>query len=97
LYEYTLVYVRSLSPSDPSLQEAGLETIATALRSPPVFNFDSLLKLDVVIASKDHPLFSLLQIVLNNGLSEFKSWEATHPGVLEKYRERFVISPDFRC
>jgi translation initiation factor 3 subunit M len=74
-----------LSPSSASAQAAALQVIATALRLPSMFDFDPLLKLDAVIAAKDHELFSLLQVFLNDELSEFKAWEERHPGALEKY------------
>jgi hypothetical protein len=86
-YEYCLSYVRSLPPSSPSAQAAALDAIAPALRLPSLFDFDPLFKLDAIIAAKDHELFSLLQIFLNSGLSEFKSWEEHHSGTLEKYGE----------
>jgi translation initiation factor 3 subunit M len=89
-YEYLLAYVRSLPPSSPLAEEAAAEAIAAALKSPSVFNFDPLFKLNAVIASKGHPLFSLLQIFLKNGLSEFSAWDNSNPGVLEKYSKLFT-------
>ncbi|KII95260.1 hypothetical protein PLICRDRAFT_34102 [Plicaturopsis crispa FD-325 SS-3] len=83
-YGYRLSYIRSL-PSEPSATDAAVEAIATALRLPSVFDFDQLFKLDAVIAAKDHDLFSLLQLFLNDGLTEFRAWADSHPGVLEKY------------
>ncbi|KAJ7167617.1 hypothetical protein C8R46DRAFT_1093603 [Mycena filopes] len=77
-YEYSLAYVRSLPSGGPTTEAAAVETIATALRLPFVFDFDPLFKLDA--------LFSLLHIFLNDGLPQFKSWEASHPGALEKYK-----------
>jgi hypothetical protein len=84
-YEYSLSHVRSLSPTSSVAQEAAVDIIATALRLPFIFGFDPLFKLDAVIAAKDHEIFSLLQIFLNDGLSEFRAWHETHPDVLEKY------------
>lgn len=86
-YEYSLAYVRSLLPGAPKTEAAAVETIATALRLPFVFDFDPLFKLDAVVAAKDHELFSLLHIFLSDGLPEFKSWEESHPGALQKYRK----------
>jgi translation initiation factor 3 subunit M len=86
-YEYSLAYVRSLLPGAPKTEAAAVETIATALRLPFVFDFDPLFKLDAVVATKDHELFSLLHIFLSDGLPEFKSWEESHPGALQKYRK----------
>ncbi|KAJ6560455.1 hypothetical protein B0H19DRAFT_1147790 [Mycena capillaripes] len=85
-YEYSLAYVRSLPPGAPTTEAAAVETIATALRLPFVFDFDPLFKLDAVVAAKDHELFSLLHIFLNDGLPQFKSWTDSHPGALEKYK-----------
>lgn len=84
-YKYTLSYVRSLSPSSPSAQSAAIESITMALQLPTIFDFDPLFKLDVVVAAKDNELFSLLQIFLNHSLAEFRSWEESHPGALEKH------------
>ncbi|KAH7923661.1 hypothetical protein BV22DRAFT_1113278 [Leucogyrophana mollusca] len=84
-YEYTLSYVPSLPPSSPTSQSAAIDAIAMALRLPTVFDFDPLFKLDAVIASKEHELFSLLQIFLNGGLPEFQAWNGSHAGALEKY------------
>ncbi|RDB19879.1 Eukaryotic translation initiation factor 3 subunit M [Hypsizygus marmoreus] len=84
-YEYSRVYVRSLPPTSPEAQEAAVSLIATALRLPTVFDFDPLFKLDAVVAAKDNELFPLLQIFLNDNLPEFKAWEESHQGALEKY------------
>ncbi|KAJ6561531.1 PCI domain-containing protein [Mycena vulgaris] len=85
-YEYSLAYVRSLPSGAPTTESAAVETIATALRLPFVFDFDPLFKLDAVVAAKEHELFTLLHIFLNDGLSQFKAWEDSHPGALEKYQ-----------
>ncbi|KAJ6616235.1 PCI domain-containing protein [Mycena sp. CBHHK59/15] len=95
-YEYSLAYVRSL-PSDASAAHAAVDTIATALRLPFVFDFDPLFKLDAVVAVKDHELFALLHIFLNDGLPQFKSWEESHPDALEKYKlERIQLERKIR-
>jgi translation initiation factor 3 subunit M len=86
-YQYTLSYVRSLHPTSDIGQKAALDAIATALRLPSIFDFDPLFKLDAVIAAKNHELFSLLQIFMNEGLPEFKTWARSHEGAFEKYRE----------
>ncbi|KAL4247025.1 translation initiation factor 3 subunit M [Abortiporus biennis] len=82
-YQYKLSYVRSLPSS--SAQSAALDVIASALRLPSVFDFDSLFRLDAVVSAKDDELFSLLQIFLNDGLSQYKAWEGAHADVLSKY------------
>ena len=81
-----MLYARSLPPSSQAGQNAAVEAIAVALCLPTIFDFDPLFKLDTVLAVKDHELFSLLLIFLNNGLPEYQAWEKTHPGALEKYR-----------
>jgi len=77
--------VKSLPPTSETAQSAAVEAIASALRLPTIFDFDPLFKLDAVVGVKNHELFALLQIFLNDGLPEFKSWEANHPGALEKH------------
>ncbi|KAL0059643.1 hypothetical protein AAF712_013608 [Marasmius tenuissimus] len=84
-YGYSLSYLQSLPSSSPESQAAAIDVIATALRLPNVFDFDALFKIDAVVASKDHELFSLLQVFLSGGLADFKSWESSHSGVLAKY------------
>ncbi|KAF9809857.1 hypothetical protein IEO21_07218 [Rhodonia placenta] len=84
-YEYTISYVRSLSPSSPTAQAAAIDAIAAALRLPLLFDFDTLFRLDAVVAAKDHELFALLRIFLNDGLPEYKAWEESHPDALTKY------------
>ncbi|KAF9450675.1 hypothetical protein P691DRAFT_700875 [Macrolepiota fuliginosa MF-IS2] len=84
-YEYSLSYVRNLPPNSPTAQSAALHLITTALSLPSLFDFDPLLKLDLVVALKDHEIFPLLQIFLNGGLSELKQWQVSHTGVAEKY------------
>lgn len=84
-YEYCLSYVRSLPPHSAAAQAAAIRLVATALTLPSLFDFDPLFKLDAVISAKDHELFSLLQIFLNDGLLELNSWKEHHPGALEKY------------
>ncbi|THV08227.1 PCI-domain-containing protein [Dendrothele bispora CBS 962.96] len=84
-YEYTLSYIRSLPPDSDAAHVASVDAIATSLRLPFIFNFDPLFKLDAVVALKDHELFSLLQVFLNDGLSEFTAWDQAHSGILAKY------------
>ncbi|KAG1811886.1 uncharacterized protein BJ212DRAFT_1483591 [Suillus subaureus] len=84
-YHYTLSYVPSLPSPSPEGQSAAIDAIALALRLPSLFDFDPLFKLDAVVSAQDHELFSLLQVFLNSGLPEFRSWLESHPAVLEKY------------
>ncbi|CAK5262518.1 unnamed protein product [Mycena citricolor] len=84
-YEYSIAYVRSLSAGSPSSETAAVELIATALRLPFVFDFDPLFKLDVVVAAKNHELFGLLHIFLNDSLPAFSAWADAHPAAFETY------------
>ncbi|KAM5534416.1 hypothetical protein V8D89_011883 [Ganoderma adspersum] len=84
-YQYQLAYVRSLPPTSPEAQSAAIDAIAAALRLPAYFDFDSLFRLDAVVASKDHELFSLLKIFLNDGLVQYKEWASSHSGAFAKY------------
>ncbi|KAG2064447.1 hypothetical protein BDR04DRAFT_1145892 [Suillus decipiens] len=84
-YHYTLSYVASLPSSSPEGRLAAIDAIVLALRLPSLFDLDPLFKLDAVVLAKDHELFSLLQVFLNNGLPEFYSWLESHPAVLEEY------------
>ncbi|KAG6899606.1 hypothetical protein C0993_008767 [Termitomyces sp. T159_Od127] len=84
-YEYERLYVQTLPSTSPGAQEGAIDLITTALRLPNVFDFDPLFKLDAVISAKGHELFSLLQIFLNDGLSEFNAWIGSHSHILDKY------------
>ena len=84
-YQYQLAYVRSLPPTSPEAQSAAIDAIAAALRLPAYFDFDSLFRLDAVVAAKDHELFSLLKIFLNDGLVQYKEWASSHSGAFAKY------------
>ncbi|THH33481.1 hypothetical protein EUX98_g705 [Antrodiella citrinella] len=82
-YQYLLSYVRSLPPS--SAEPAAVQVIVAALRSLTVFDFDPLFRLDAVVAAKNHEIFPLLQIFLNDGLSEYKAWESSHSDLFAQY------------
>ncbi|KAJ7591436.1 PCI domain-containing protein [Mycena floridula] len=84
-YEYLLSYLRSLPPKSEAAQKAAVDAIASSIRLPSAFNFDSLFKLEAIVAAKDHELFSLLRIFLNDGLPEFRAWAASHPDAFKKY------------
>ncbi|KAF7302070.1 Eukaryotic translation initiation factor 3 subunit M [Mycena indigotica] len=85
-YEYSIAYVRSLTPGSPTAESAAVELIATALRLPFVFDFDPLFKIDAVVALKGHDVFSLLQIFLNDGLVQFNEWKSTNPDAISKHQ-----------
>lgn len=59
--------------------------MAAALRLPSYFDFDTLFRLDAVVAAKGHELFALLQIFLNEGLSQYKAWADSHADAIAKY------------
>jgi len=84
-YECSLLYVKTLPPSSQEAQAAALTAIASALRIATILDFDPLFKLEAVLAVKDHELFGLLQIFLNNSLTEFKIWVSNHPETLEQH------------
>ncbi|KAF8514828.1 PCI-domain-containing protein [Hysterangium stoloniferum] len=84
-YSYMVSYLRTISPNSSKAEEDSLSVIATALRLPSIFNFDSLLKIDAVRVAKDHPLFSLLKILLGGGLAEYHEWLTTHEAVLNEF------------
>ncbi|KAI6024521.1 hypothetical protein EDC04DRAFT_2724058 [Pisolithus marmoratus] len=84
-YEYRLLYVQSLPPSSELRQSAAVDAIAAALRQPTVFDFEPLCKLEAVIAAKDHELFPLLQIFLDGGPPELKTWADNNVTVLDAY------------
>jgi len=83
-YPYKLAFVRSLDSSSPEAHTAAIDAIAASLASPQVLDFDSLFKLDAVLAVKDHPLFELLQVFVNGGLSDFNEWLSSHIEVVEQ-------------
>ncbi|RDX53739.1 PCI-domain-containing protein [Lentinus brumalis] len=83
--QYQLSYVRSLPSSSSSAQSAAVDAIAAAFRLPSYFDYDSLFRLDAVVAVKDHELFSLLHIFLNDGLPQYKAWAQAHADALSKY------------
>ena len=74
-----------LPPSSPEAQSAAIDAVASALRLPNFFNFDSLFRVDAVVAAKGHELFSLLQIFLNDGLAQYQQWASSHPDAFSKY------------
>ncbi|KAL1940032.1 hypothetical protein VTO73DRAFT_9367 [Trametes versicolor] len=84
-YQYQLSYVRSLPPSSPVAQAAAIDAVAAALRLPSYFDFDTLFRLDAVVAAKGHELFALLQIFLNEGLPQYKAWADSHADAIAKY------------
>ena len=84
-YKYQIAYVKSLPPA--AAADAVQAVIATALRLPNVFDFDTLFRLDALTAAKGTPLFALLQIFVNGGLAEYKAWEESYASVAEQHSE----------
>lgn len=83
--------MQSLPSTSEAAHAAAVDIIATALRLPTIFDFDSLFKLDAVVAVKTHELFSLLQVFLSGGLAEFRTWQQSHPQTLEKFRALLFV------
>ena len=94
-YKYQIAFVKSLPPA--AAADAVQAVIATALRLPNVFDFDTLFRLDALTAAKGTPLFALLQIFVNGGLAEYKAWEESHAGVAEQHSEWYSTSDTDRC
>lgn len=91
-YSFYLTYVRSLAPSSPKTQDATLQAISTALKTPVTLDFDSVLKLPAIPDVKDHPLFALLKIFVSGTLVDYKAWVASNAATLEQFSEyRFAI------
>lgn len=84
-YQYRLFYMQSL-PSSEQSRTAAIDTIAAALQLPSIFDFEALCKFEAVVAVKDHKLYSLLQIFLNDGLSEFRPWADSNSAVLDAHQ-----------
>ncbi|TFY82705.1 hypothetical protein EWM64_g1301 [Hericium alpestre] len=84
-YHYKVSWVRSIDAFSPEAHSAAIDLIAASLSSSTIFDFDSLFKIDAIVAQKDHELFQLLQIFVNNGVEELKAWQASHPGAAENY------------
>ncbi|KAF7295907.1 Eukaryotic translation initiation factor 3 subunit M [Mycena chlorophos] len=60
-YEYSIAYVRSLTPGSSSANTAAVELISMALRLPLVFDFDPLFKVEAVVALKAHEALRAIQ------------------------------------
>ncbi|KAK2466003.1 hypothetical protein APHAL10511_001644 [Amanita phalloides] len=84
-YGYSLTYVRLLPTSSPEAPTAAGSVIADGLRLPAIFDFDPLFKLNAVVAAKDHELFPLLQLFVNDGFVELQAWLESHPNVIETH------------
>ncbi|KAF9266295.1 PCI-domain-containing protein [Marasmius fiardii PR-910] len=84
-YTYSISYLQSLPSTSAETRNAAIDVIATALCLPSVFDFDALFRIDAVVGCKDEEIFSLLQVFLSGGLTEFKAWEASHPQAFAKY------------
>jgi translation initiation factor 3 subunit M len=56
-----------------------------AVSNPTVFDFDSLFKLDAVVAAHSHPLFTLLRIFLSGGLDDLRAWQRAHADIIGSY------------
>ena len=74
-----------LPKDSPVAQEAVLDAVASAIRLPSIFNFDSVFKLGNLPLIKDHPLRVLLDIFLGKGLSDYQSWASSHADCMVTY------------
>jgi translation initiation factor 3 subunit M len=92
-YSYVLLHLQSIPAGSPNAQQGALEAIATALRLPSIFNFDSLLKIDALQSAKTHQLFALLKVFLNGELLEYKQWEASNASILDDFGVLGSIHP----
>ena len=50
-----------------------------------IFTFDSLLKLDSVMVVKNHQLYVLLKIILQDGIQEYRQWLEANEGILSEF------------
>lgn len=80
-----------MEPSSPDAQTAAVNVIASALQLPSLFDFDPLLKLELVSSIQKHPIYALLQIFLQNGLSEYQSWVSQNGAVISEHCELSVL------
>ena len=75
------------------MQCSVLDTIATALSNPTIFDFDPHFKLDAVLVAQAHPLFALLWIFLSGGLDDLYAWQHVHAGAVGELGTYFFFSP----
>ena len=85
-YAFSISYVQSIPSSSEAANREGLRLIATALRLPSVFDFDSLLQLGNIRALSSHTLYHLLDIFNKKGMSEFYDWKDKNQATLDEYR-----------
>jgi len=84
-YKFTLTYARLVDPTSSHAQAAAVHVIASALQLPSLFDFDPLLKLELVSNIQKHPIYALLQIFLQNGLAEYQSWVSQNGAVISEH------------
>ncbi|KAF7295734.1 Eukaryotic translation initiation factor 3 subunit M [Mycena chlorophos] len=73
-YEYSIAYVRSLTPGSSSANTAAVELISMALRLPLVFDFDPLFKVEAVGLG-----------ARATDMHTFNEWKASHPDAIAKH------------
>jgi translation initiation factor 3 subunit M len=86
-YKFTLTYARLVDPTSSHAQAAAVHVTASALQLPSLFDFDPLLKLELVSNIQKHPIYALLQIFLQNGLAEYQSWVSQNGAVISEHCE----------
>jgi len=84
-YTFLLDRLRLIPATSPTAEAASLETIASALRIPNVFDFDELAKIPALQSAKAHPLFALLKIFMLHGIKEYLPWVEANSSVLEQH------------
>jgi len=92
-HQYKLAYVRSLDAKTEDARAAALDLISASLNDPAIFDFDPLLKLAAVSATKGQPLFALLSVFLAGGLTELEAWRGANGGILDKHRAWNSLRP----
>ncbi|KAG8901833.1 hypothetical protein FRC00_004231 [Tulasnella sp. 408] len=72
--EFQLSYISSLPESSTEIQPAILVAIAAALKTPAMFDLDSIKKLPSLKLVQSTPLFGLLQVFLNGDYAQLSDW-----------------------
>ncbi|KIO31088.1 glycoside hydrolase family 16 protein [Tulasnella calospora MUT 4182] len=72
--EFQLSFISSLPQSSTEVQPAILVAIATALKTPSMFDLDTIKKLPSLKLVQSTPLFGLLQVFLNGDYAQLSDW-----------------------
>jgi translation initiation factor 3 subunit M len=82
-----LAYLQSLPSSSSSLHSAALDTIALALRTPSITDFDALVAGDTIASVKGHPIVALLHIFVDGDYAHLHKWNHQHESILKEHRK----------